>query len=200
MGFGTLFVGFLFFLNVTPYAVYTDPIGALVLLTGLLKLSPVNRAFRRAAAADAVFAGFAVLRLFLSVLTLFGVRLPAPLTATLAVLRCLLLGAALFLLFSGIASVSREVDERVLYVRASFARASGVLLFSLLALSEIPGLFGLFGVQAAGWISFVLLLLFLIWTGFAAIAVIYRAYMRICMPGEDILPPESLGLDRKRKK
>ena len=84
MGFGLLFIGYFFLINITYYA-YTDIIGAMVMLMALYKLGRFCRDFKHAAVADTVFAVFATGELVLAALGAFGIlTLPESATAYIA--------------------------------------------------------------------------------------------------------------------
>ncbi|MBE6634806.1 MAG: hypothetical protein E7617_01210 [Ruminococcaceae bacterium] len=188
MGFGTLFIGYFFLINITYFS-YTDAIAAMVMLTGLYRLSTVNRDFRRAMIASAVFALIAIGELALAftgffvysdTLTMINSYLGAIRYAAIFVLSVFIM--------RGIYEVAREVEADDL---ASTAKRSLPISFSLAfaALTELPFLSVLIGKPMA-YVYFIVLTAVVFFV-VSALITIYRAYASICMP-ED--------LERERKK
>ena len=91
MGFGTLFIGYFLFLNISYYE-YTDVICALVMLMGLIRLSRYNREFSAASAICALFSVMSVLQFIEAIFTTLGMPILTGLTDTLSTIRYLVIG------------------------------------------------------------------------------------------------------------
>ena len=72
MGFGTLFIGYFFLINIS-YFTYTDIIAGMIMLLGLYKLSSVNKPFFYGAICAGIFALFSLFEFVVTVLGIFEV-------------------------------------------------------------------------------------------------------------------------------
>ena len=179
MGFGTLFIGYFFLINISYFA-YTDIIGALIMLMGLYKLSPVNTYFKAATVASISFSVVALAELALSVIGMFtfGEWLPVTVSYVNAI-RYAAIFALSYLIIMGIRTVSREVDANEIY-RAAKRDLNICYALGIAALLEIPFLGSALG-NALPYIYFVLLIIVVLFI-FLMLSLIYKAYMQICMP------------------
>ncbi len=179
MGFGTLFIGYFFLINIT-YFEYTDIIGAMVMLMGLYKLSSINRPFRTAAVACSVFAVFSLAEVAVGILDLFF-SLPQyeVIMPYVSAVRYLLIFILTVCIMRGIAEVADEVEATGL---TSVAKATVPLTFIyiLAALFELPFIGSLFGV-ATGYIYLFIIVAICVFH-ITNLITIYKAYMQICMP------------------
>ncbi len=187
MGFGTLFIGYFFLINISYFA-YTDIIGAMIMLMGLYKLSTVNKHFRAGMIASSVFAAFSFLELALAVTELFTspVWLDTVISYSGAVRYLFIFVLTLFIM-RGIAEVATEVEA---YALAKNAKASIPLsaIFAAASVFEISVFAAVFGKYIA-YIYFAILLAVVI-SVLSNLLTIYKAYMQICMPGEEKKPPK----------
>jgi len=182
MGFGTLFIGYFFLINISYYA-YTDIIAGMVMLLGLYKLSSVNKGFKRAMASALGFSALAFFELVLSFISLFGsflwlnTAMPYVSAARFALIFLLS-----FYIMNGIHEVATEVDARAL---SRTAKASIPLsaFFLIYAAFELPFVGNFFG-SAAPYIFYVLIICIIVFV-ISNLVTIYKAYMQICMP-EDL--------------
>lgn len=192
MGFGILFLGYFLLLNFA-YPEYTDAISAAIMLYALYKLSSVNKNFKLAFFASAVFTVFGVFELGVEIYTMF---LPISSLTTFysitAILRHSLSAALTILMLLGMRDVSAEVglgthSKKCTYLSYATLAASlfGVLL-------EASGLGVIFEGQALAVMAAISILATL-----AVIALnlgaIYTCYMQICMPNEQ-------NMERKKSK
>ena len=110
MGFGTLFIGYFFLVNISYYA-YTDIIAGLVMLLGLYKLSTVNSGFKRGAVCATVFSGVALVEIIISALSLFGsfdfIKAAEPYVSAV---RFAIIFFLSYFILRGISEVAREVE------------------------------------------------------------------------------------------
>ena len=186
MGFGTLFIGYFFLINISYYS-YTDIRAAMVMTMALYKLSSVNKDFYKGFIASSVFAVFALAELLLAVLETFIPNIaPAILLQYVSAVRQLIIFATTYFILTGIILVAREVDDSPLTERARRMRIISVS-YLLSAIFELPFVASALG-GAAGYV-FVFLVLLYILTVALVLVTVYRAYMGICMP-EDNLPKE----------
>ncbi len=180
MGFGYLFVGYLFFFNVA-YASFTDVFGVLLMLLGLSILKQYARGF-----ATAFSVGIALLPVSLfcfadGVLALLSLTfIPTELSVFFALLshalKCVLLWTAL----TGVSQLAKETDIPVLVERALRNRLLVPVFYLLAILTETPDVFGaLFPYFAAAR-----LLLGLVFT-FLCAKCFFECYIWICLEGDE---------------
>jgi hypothetical protein len=184
MGFGTLFIGYFLLLNLT-YSGFTDVIAAAVMLLGLYKLSSVNRQFKIAAISTAVFLAFSLCELGISAYELFmGSIGSAALVSLLSIVRCWIIASLTFFMLKGIEEVAKEVDVEGLPQKASRLSIFTAVIYSAWIILEAPLSFINDYVLAVLSLFTILATIALI---IANLTVIYSAYMRICMPGDEDL-------------
>lgn len=187
MGFGTLFIGYFFLINISYFA-YTDIIAAMVMTMGLYKLSTVNKQFCAAMIASSVFAVFAFLELALAVTEIF--ISPDWLSTVISysgAVRYLFIFVMTLFVMRGIAEVATEVEA---YALSKNAKASIPLsaIFAVASVFEISVFAAVFGKYIA-YIYFAILLAVVI-SILSNLLTIYKAYMQICMPEEEKKPPK----------
>lgn len=182
MGFGTLFIGYFFLINISYYA-YTDIIAGMVILLALYKLSSVDKSFKRGAASAIGFCALAFAELIFVFISMFAsFEWLNALTPYVSAMRFALIFVLTYFMLSGIRDVAKEVDAPALY-RTATASVPLCFVFVVYAAFEIPFVGGLFG-AATPYISFALLLsvvLFIV----SNLVTVYKSYMQICMP-EDL--------------
>ena len=181
MGFGTLFIGYFFLINISYFA-YTDIISAMVMLMGLYKLSNINRHFGSAMIASFAFAIFAFSELAFAVTELFTT--PAWLTTIISysgAVRYLFIFVLTLFIMRGIETVALEVEA---YELSKNAKASVPLsaIFAVASVFEISVFAKIFGSYIA-YIYFAILLAIVV-SILSNLLTIYKAYMQICMPDE----------------
>lgn len=182
MGFGTLFIGYFFLINISYYA-YTDIIAGMVMLLGLYKLSEVNKSFKYGSFAAIAFSAVALFEFFVSFISLFGsfdwIDMAMPYASSLRYAVIFILS---YFILGGIADVAKEVKASALHTTA---KASVPLssIFLIYAAFELPFISTIFG-KATAYIFFALLLSVFAFT-VSNLVTIYKAYMQICMP-EDL--------------
>lgn len=181
MGFGTLFIGYFFLLNISYYA-YTDIIAAMLCLMATYKLSWVNRGFKASFILSIIFAVFSLGEILVPAIELLGFKaLSDTVTPYVAVPRLLAIFALTAAFMVGIRDVAREAEAFELSKSAS-TRIVISPIFLLMALFEIPQFGSLFGV-AANYIAVALILVFLVVVAMNLVTV-YKAYMQIYIPGQ----------------
>ena len=137
MGFGTLFIGYFFLVNIS-YFEYTDIISAMIMLLGLYSLSRFNRGFKTGLIFNAVFAIFSLAELIISVITLFDPFAMEGISATVfAIPRYSLIFGITVSVLIGINDLSKEVEAYEL------ARLSGKIIpwctvYLISAICEVP--------------------------------------------------------------
>lgn len=182
MGFGTLFIGYFFLINISYYA-YTDIIAGMVMLLGLYKLSEINKSFKYGAFWAIAFSGVAFFEIALSLASLFGsfgfINAVTPYASSV---RFAIIFIISYYVLGGIKELAEEVGASAL---SRTARASIPLsvVFLVYAAFELPFVSAIFG-RFTAYIFFALLLSVVAFT-VSNLVTIYKAYMQICMP-EDL--------------
>ena len=182
MGFGTLFIGYFFLINISYYA-YTDIIAAMVMLLGLYKLSEFNKSFKYGSYTAIGFSVVALLEISLSFVSLLGsFDAIDNLSPYLSSVRFTVILMLSYFILRGIGDIAEEVDAVAL---SKTARASLPLsvIYLIYAAFELPFISALFG-SVVAYIFFALLLSIVAFT-ISNLLTIYKAYMQICMP-EDL--------------
>ena len=101
MGFGTLFIGYFFLINIS-YFCYTDIIAAMVILLALYKLTPINKPFFYGSICAAVFALFSLFEFVIAILGIFGLSISALIQGYIAIPRYILLFILTLFILRGI--------------------------------------------------------------------------------------------------
>ena len=186
MGFGYLFLGYLFFFNVA-YAGFTDIIGVILMLLGLSTLKKYARGFASAFSAALPLAFVALFSFVCEIIGLFlPTLIPDELTAFTNMLSHLLKCVLLWLVLSGVAEISKETDIPVLIERALRNRLLTPVFYLLAILTEVPTVFGsLFPYFAAARLLFGLILTFLCAKCF------FECYIWICLEGDENMDGKS---------
>ncbi len=183
MGFGLLFIGYFFLINIS-YFNLTDIVGAIVMLSALYRLGSVNRHFVYASYTDIVFSVLSLAEFSFAVPGLFGVELSfvSTLSPYISAFRYALLFVLNLFILRGIETVAREVDASALAKtsKASIPLAAVYLFASLFSLPFLSSFFG----KATAYIYFAVILAIAVYV-LSNLIVIYKAYMQICMPGQD---------------
>ena len=182
MGFGTLFIGYFFLINIS-YFTYTDIIAGMIMLLGLYKLSSVNKPFFYGAICAGIFALFSLFEFVVTVLGIFEVSFSKIMLNYIAIPRYILLFILTVFILRGIYEVAREVDATALYKRAkaSIPLSAVYLVFAFADIPEIASFLGTTGIYA--YIYFALIIVLILAVAYNLITI-YRAYMQICMPNE----------------
>ena len=183
MGFGTLFIGYFLLLNVTYFG-YTDLISGLIMLMGLYKLSGINKDFKLAFYSASVFSLFGAAELVVSVISIFMPTFKeGEALLYITPIRYVILVFLSAFIMKGIYEVAKEVGLKQLAQKAKYYFYISSVAFSVAAIFDLP-FFGFIPGKALAIISVLLLLaLFIIIA--IELSIIYKAYMRICMPGEE---------------
>ena len=189
MGFGILFIGYFFLLNIAYYS-YTDAIAAVIMMLALYKLSGINRGFMRAT--------WTALALTLLSCITFGIEVYSSFASigaidTVHTVTSLLRSAALLILhvfmLDGIHEVAREVKLREIALRSRILFYAAITLYSLNILLAIPAL-ALIIPSVALAVASVITILGTLTLTVCVLVEIYRCYMRIYMPGTDEIDEE----------
>lgn len=180
MGFGILFIGYVFLLNISFYA-YTDILAAALFLYALEKLRRWNKGFKAAFFATIPFFFIGALEFFIKLMGAFTEIASPALICAIAAARMLSLCPLHICLLIGLKQITREVGLTKLETRATMLLPISPLVYCGQALFEIPRIFS--GVQEQNRISmqFILLLVSLAFL-FSMLIFIYKCYARICLP------------------
>ena len=182
MGFGTLFIGYFFLVNISNFA-YTDIVSAMLMLLGLYRLSNVNKHFRFGMFSSAAFAVFSLAQLSLNIINIisamkwYETALPYVNSA-----RYLFVFVITIFIFRGIEQVALEVEA---YALSKSAKAAVPLcaIFAVASIFELPFLTSLLG-SFVTYVYFAVILAVVI-SVFSNLITIYKAYMQICMPEDE---------------
>ena len=182
MGFGTLFIGYFLLLNFTYFG-FTDIVAAGIMAAGLYKLSGINREFKLAFYAALTFLLYSVPELIIFTLRILEIYYDSTLTGYISIGSSVIVTALTALIMKGILSVSREVGLDRIPSLSKFSTYACFFVYGLWIICNATFLTNIFGgyVKVIYLISIVLLLLYV---GFN-LYVIYGAYMKICMPGDE---------------
>lgn len=181
MGFGLLFIGYFFLINIT-YFEFTDIIGAMIMLMGLYKLSNINRDFRIGAISGGVFALFALGELIFGAIGIFASGIGTErIMPYISFARYCIIFVLTISILRGIYAVAREVDAARLASSAR-ARIPFSVIYILGALLELPIIGSLLGGAVAYVYFFAVIAVFVF--HICNLVTVYRAYMEICMPSE----------------
>lgn len=183
MGFGTLFFGYFLLLNVTFFS-YSDIIAAFLMLYAFYKLSSINKGFKYALYAAAVFAIFGLYELVTTVIELFVPALgTVAFISYTAMLRSLIICILTLFMLIGMRDVCREVELGSLSVRCQRAIYVSVIIYSLNIALE-TGALGAFNLKVVALIGYLILISTLILIAIN-LSSIHTCYVRICMPGDE---------------
>jgi hypothetical protein len=187
MGFGTLFIGYFLLLNLTYYG-FTDLIAASVMLLGLYKLSNVNKYFSYSCIAAAVFLVFSLGEFGIASYEIFMRPIgSAVLVSVMSILRCISVGLLTVFILKGIENVAKEVDVENLPEKASKLIIITAVVYSAWIVLEAP--LGFVNDYVLGVLSLITILATIALI-IVNLSVIYTAYMRICMPGDENIDKE----------
>ena len=184
MGFGTLFIGYFLLLNIVYYSI-TDVICASVMLLGLYSLYKINRFFKLSAYLCAGFCAFSIVELYFGLKDMFfGVSTSATLISVFSAIRFLLVGTLTVAILLAIREVSIEVELEEMPLKCMSRVILSSVIFGFGLLLETP-LLHFLGVRTLYVLSALTVLaeLFIVAMN---LTVIYGAYMRICMPKDNL--------------
>ena len=181
MGFGTLFIGYFFLINISNYA-YTDIISAMVMLLGLYKLSMVSKNFTYGSFSAIGFTCISFVELTFTFISMFGsfdwIEAFLP---YLSSMRFAVIFMITYFILKGIGALAKEVKALSLF-RTATASVPLSSVFLIYAAFELPFFSAIFGKYIA-YIYFALLLSIVAFI-ISNLVTIYKAYMQICMPDE----------------
>lgn len=189
MGFGLLFIGYIFFLYVLPVGPQFLSVGASIMLYALYKLSRYHAGFRRAAY-------LALLLFFLGLPSLAEILLEASLPISPSASSCITAAAwaALIVfhifLFGAIADLAKRTSLFRLQVAATQNRLFTAVFCGFLLLNEVLTLLLISRLPedlGARVILYVFLgkVLFGLLIAGLNLVMLYQAYMRFCPPGAE---------------
>ena len=182
MGFGTLFIGYFFLINISYYA-YTDILAGMVMLLGLYNLSGVNESFRRGAYSAIAFSVIGLFEISLSMISLFGLfEWISAVSPYVSSVRFAVIFILSYFILGGIEEIAADVGASALErtAKASIPLSSVFLVYAAFELPFVSSIFG----KLTAYVIFALLLSVVAFT-VSNLITIYKAYMQICMP-EDL--------------
>ena len=182
MGFGILFIGYIFLLNLSFFG-YTDLLAGVLILYALEKLKRWNKGFRYAFFATIPFTAIGLLEFILKISASFSSTLSPTLIMTAEVLRMVALCPMHVCLLLGLKEITAEVGLKKMESRAMMLMPLSPLIHLLEALLVIDPIFSEVDPGTLLSMRFVLLLGALIYTLGMAV-FIYKCYARICMPSD----------------
>ena len=189
MGFGLLFIGYIFFLYVLPVGPQFLSVAAAILLYALYKLSRYHTGFRRAAY-------LSLLLFLLGLPSLADILLDVSLPISPTVSSCLTAAAWATLivfhifLFGAIADLAKQTSLFRLQVAATQNRLFTAVFCGLLLINEVltPYIVSLLSENDAKRTLIYVLLgkaLFGLIVAGLNLVMLYSAYMRFCPPGQE---------------
>ena len=181
MGFGTLLAGYFFLVNISYFS-YTDIIAAMAMLTGLYKLTPINKNFKFGAYACILFSFFGLFEISLTAIELFTEsEFLSGAFSYISALRYTFMFVITLFILRGIQEVATDVEALSLAKSAKTAIPLSSL-FLVTAIFELPFWIELLG-NTVAYVYFALLLSVVVFV-ISNLITIYKAYMQICMPDE----------------
>ena len=186
MGFGTLFLGYFFLINITYYPL-TDLLSAVLMLLALSSLSRFNKPMRISLFVDGAFCLIALFEFIFAIGDMFSLFTSASVSLILPPLRHICVGALSVCLLLGIRSLADEVGLDKLGAKCVRLLSLPALCYLLSALLEIPAIFPEQASKDTQIVALIVLLLTLVSVALI-LSTIYTAYMRICMPEEADMP------------
>ena len=182
MGFGILFIGYIFLLNLSFYA-YTDILAGALMLLAFDKLRAWNKGFKASFIAAIPFLLIGIFEFALKLLVMFSVTATPALSAAVATARMLSLCPLHVCLLIGIKQITKEVGLDKMESRAMMLLPLSPLIHISQGLLEIPALFKNVGEQNLLSVRFIVLSAALIFS-FGILFFIYKCYARICLPSD----------------
>ena len=182
MGFGYVFLGCLFTVNI-PYHNFTDVFAVALMLLGLSTLAPYAKGFALAFKVGLPLLGISFLGFFLDVFSLLRlIEFPVWLSPSLSAVGFVCKFFFFWLLFMGVDEVAKETDIPKLRAHAMRSRFLTPIICCAGLLLEI----GIFEAQSV-FLKYYLLgyLLFGVIYALLNCKTIYECYMLICFEGDE---------------
>lgn len=193
MGFGILFIGYFFLLNVTPYRGFTDIISAAIMLFALYKLSGINRGFKLSFILCGAFLAVSLGELVLSVSSLFSFFDVGVISPIVTIIRHGVVGTLSAMIMMGIRDISSEVDLPKIRNRSRCLIPATFIIYLLWIALEAAAGFTTHEVLATvlAWISLIVIVANIILNA-VGLFTVYGCYAQICMPEDNtpLMPEE----------
>ena len=184
MGFGILLIGYFLLLNFA-YCDFSDAVAAVLILYALFKLARINRNFKISAYVAIPFTVLGVAELCIAAYDMmFPISASSPIFTTVALIRHLVLAFLSFTMLLGIRDVADEVKLPALSSKSVRCAILTVAIYALNIILESISLGNLVGVGILPYVYFFAIIATRAMT-VINLTVIYTAYMRICMPGDE---------------
>ncbi len=201
MGFGLLFIGYFFLINIT-YFTLTDILSATLMLLALSSLSRFNKPLKWAFITDGIFTLIALMEFALEVLSMFSIADTAKILSICMPLRYLTLVLLNVFLLLGIRSLAIEVGLEKLANKCTLTLSLPSLTYLLSAVLEVTPLFVATPIAQTQYVALLVLILTVV-SVVVVLLRIYNAYMRICMPEDlemEVKPSRFAFINRFREK
>ena len=186
MGFGILFIGYLFLLNLSFFA-YTDILAGALMLLALEKLKGWNKGFKAAFFAAIPFLLIGIFEFALKILVMFSAQISPSVSIISEALRMLSLCPLHVCLLIGCKQITKEVGLDKMESRAMTLLPFAPLLYGSQCFLAIPSLFKNVGEENLLTVRFILLLATLAFL-FTTLRFIYKCYAKICLPSDVNMP------------
>ena len=186
MGFGILFIGYLFLLNLSFFA-YTDILAGALMLLALEKLKVWNKGFKAAFFASIPFLLIGIFEFSLKILVMFSAQIAPAISVTCEALRMLSLCPLHIFLFIGCKQITKEVGLEKMESRAMTLLPFAPLFYGSQCFLAIPSLFKNVSDENLLTVRFILLLATLVFL-FTTLRFIYGCYAKICLPSDADMP------------
>lgn len=186
MGFGTLFIGYFFLINITYYT-FTDLLGGLIMLLALSSLARFNRPMRVSMIADGVFCLIGLAEFVIAIADMFSLFDGSGVLAVLLPIRHIAVATLSVCLLLGVRSLAIEVGLEKLGAKCQRLLTLPALTYLLSALLDIPALFPPDAAKDTQIVALIVLLMTLA-SVTLVLSTIHTAYRRICMPEDADMP------------
>jgi len=202
MGFGTLFLGYLFIFSFTykGFDILPDVIGFLIIYFGLKKLSEYGYGFNNLKKYMYILFPSSLITFTLQILTLIGFNIKFMTEIWNCIYIPLMLVFNLMLLLS-IRNIASDLDLKVLRVRALRNLIITVVYYGLILFFSLPFTFIKSTVAlltekyAMGLVTYVLGYVWL----FLNVLLIFSCYMYICKEGDEDMPVPEKKTKKKKE-
>ena len=186
MGFGILFIGYLFLLNLSFFA-YTDILAGALMLLALEKLKVWNKGFKSAFFAAIPFLLIGIFEFSIKILVMFSAQIAPSVSIIVESLRMLSLCPLHVCLLIGCKQITKEVGLEKMESRAMTLLPFAPLFYGSQCFMAIPSLFKNANEENLLTVRFILLLATLAFL-FTTLRFIYKCYAKICLPSDADMP------------
>lgn len=196
MGFGTLFIGYFFLVNISYFSL-TDIIASSVMLMGIYKLSRFCTDFKAGLYVCSALTLVSLVELIFAMIDMIAAaEWITAVTPYISSVRYFIIFALNIYIMRGIRAISKEVAAGSLEVSARAAIPfSFIYIFA--ALFSLPMMGTLLG-SAMAYVYFGILVV-IVAQVISSLVIIYKAYMQICLPEDEQRKQKTSSFDPLEK-